>query len=209
MQNQNTSQICVNCVMDTSDTRISFDERGFCDHCQTFYQQTLPNWPKSDLAKKHLTDMANEIKSNGIKKDFDCIIGMSGGIDSSYLVYAAKEIMGLRPLVFHVDAGWNSQIAVNNIERIIEAKNCSTGEQKSILLSIFLSVAKMVKDQNNNRSPIILIDEAMAHLDLEHKEFLFSELESLKSQVWFSGVSKDLFENINNQTVFFDMKNVV
>jgi DNA replication and repair protein RecF len=97
----------------------------------------------------------------------------------------------------------------NNIERIIEAKNCSTGEQKSILLSIFLSVANMVKDQNNNRSPIILIDEAMAHLDTEHKEFLFSELEGLKSQVWFSGVSKDLFENINNQTVFFDMKNVV
>tara|TARA_B100000003_G_scaffold126328_1_gene113228 strand:- start:130 stop:645 length:516 start_codon:yes stop_codon:yes gene_type:complete len=97
----------------------------------------------------------------------------------------------------------------NNIERVIEARNCSTGEQKSILLSIFLSVAKMVKNQNSNRSPIILIDEAMAHLDTEHKEFLFSELEVLKSQVWFSGVSKDLFENINNQTVFFDMKNVV
>ena len=97
----------------------------------------------------------------------------------------------------------------NNIERIIEAKNCSTGEQKSILLSIFLSVANMVKDQNNRRSPIILIDEAMAHLDAEHKAFLFSELERLKSQVWFSGVSKDLFENINNQTVFFDMKNII
>ena len=97
----------------------------------------------------------------------------------------------------------------NNIERIIEAKNCSTGEQKSILLSIFLSVANMVKDQNDKRSPIILIDEAMAHLDTEHKEFLFGELEGLKSQVWFSGVSKDLFENINNQTVFFDMKNII
>ena len=97
----------------------------------------------------------------------------------------------------------------NNIERIIEARNCSTGEQKSILLSVFLSVANMVKDQNNKRSPIILIDEAMAHLDNEHKEFLFGELESLKSQVWFSGVSRDLFENINNQTVFFDMKNII
>jgi DNA replication and repair protein RecF len=97
----------------------------------------------------------------------------------------------------------------NNIARIIEAKNCSTGEQKSILLSIFLSVANMVKDQNNKRSPIILIDEAMAHLDTEHKEFLFGELEGLKSQVWFSGVSKDLFENINSQTVFFDMKNII
>ena len=97
----------------------------------------------------------------------------------------------------------------NNIDKIIEAKNCSTGEQKSILLSICLSVASMVKYKNNQRSPIILIDEAMAHLDTDHKQFLFNELESLESQVWFTGVSRDLFENINNQTVFFDMKNII
>jgi N-acetyl sugar amidotransferase len=60
------------------------------------------------------------IKAEGKGKDFDCIIGMSGGIDSSYLTYLAKEKMGLRPLVFHVDAGWNSQEAVNNIERIVD-----------------------------------------------------------------------------------------
>jgi N-acetyl sugar amidotransferase len=64
--------------------------------------------------------MVAMIRSAGQGKGFDCIIGMSGGIDSSYLVYAAKEIMGLRPLVFHVDAGWNSQIAVNNIERLVD-----------------------------------------------------------------------------------------
>ena len=97
----------------------------------------------------------------------------------------------------------------NNIDKIIEAKNCSTGEQKSILLSIFLSVAKMVKKKNNKRSPIILIDEAMAHLDTNHREFLLSELVESKSQVWFSGVSKDLFGNINNQTDFFEMKNII
>ena len=97
----------------------------------------------------------------------------------------------------------------NNTDKIIEAKNCSTGEQKSILLSIFLSVAKMVKNKNNGRPPIILIDEAMAHLDIDRKEFLFSELSDLKSQVWFSGVSKNLFENISDQTVFFEMKNII
>ncbi len=97
----------------------------------------------------------------------------------------------------------------NSVEKSIEAKNCSTGEQKSILLSIFLAVAKMVKDKNNERSPIILIDEAMAHLDSFHKEFLFDELVNLNSQVWFSGVSKELFENINDQTVFHDMKNII
>ena len=97
----------------------------------------------------------------------------------------------------------------NNTDKIIEAKNCSTGEQKSILLSIFLSVAKMVKNKNNGRAPIILIDEAMAHLDIDRKEFLFSELSDLKSQVWFTGVSKNLFENISDQTVFFEMKNII
>ena len=97
----------------------------------------------------------------------------------------------------------------NSTEKLMEAKNCSTGEQKSILLSIFLSVANMIKEQNSDRSPIILIDEAMAHLDRQHKEYLFSELTNLNSQVWFSGVSKELFENINHQTVFFEMKNII
>jgi N-acetyl sugar amidotransferase len=61
-----------------------------------------------------------DIKKAGEGRDFDCIVGMSGGVDSSYLVYLAKERLGLRPLVFHVDAGWNSQEAVNNIERLVE-----------------------------------------------------------------------------------------
>jgi N-acetyl sugar amidotransferase len=64
--------------------------------------------------------MVEKIKKAGLGKDFDCILGMSGGIDSSYLTYLAKEQLGLRPLVFHVDAGWNSQIAVNNIERLVD-----------------------------------------------------------------------------------------
>ena len=67
-----------------------------------------------------LQTLVKKIKKDGEGKDFDCIIGMSGGIDSSFLVYIAKEKLGLRPLVFHVDAGWNSQVAVNNIERIVD-----------------------------------------------------------------------------------------
>ncbi len=97
----------------------------------------------------------------------------------------------------------------NSPERLIEAKQCSTGEQKSILLSIFISVANMLKEKKNGRTPIILIDEAMAHLDVDHKKYLFEELTKLKTQVWFSGVSKDLFKDINDQTVFFEMKNII
>ncbi len=113
-------QICTHCVMDTTDSAIVFDDSGVCDHCNTFQTKVLPNWDTGAAGRAELGRMVETIHKNGKGRDFDCIIGMSGGIDSSYLVYAAKEMLGLRPLVFHVDAGWNSQIAVNNIERLVD-----------------------------------------------------------------------------------------
>lgn len=114
------NQVCVNCIMDTTDSMITFDENGVCDHCNTFYTKILPNWHTDEKGRQELDKMVSKIKESGKGKDFDCIIGMSGGIDSSYLTYLAKEELGLRPLVFHVDAGWNSQEAVNNIERLVD-----------------------------------------------------------------------------------------
>jgi len=114
-------QICTNCVMDTTDIKIVFDEKGACDHCNTFYREILPNWHTDERGRQELDRLVRAIKTEGIGKEFNCIIGMSGGIDSSYLTYIAKEQLGLRPLVFHVDAGWNSQVAVNNIEKLIDA----------------------------------------------------------------------------------------
>jgi N-acetyl sugar amidotransferase len=113
-------QICTNCVMDTTDTKITFDENGVCDHCHTFYNDIKPHWHTDEKGWNEIVKVADTIKKEGEGKDFDCIIGMSGGIDSSYLVYLAKEKLGLRPLVFHVDAGWNSQQAVHNIEKIVD-----------------------------------------------------------------------------------------
>lgn len=113
-------QICSECVMDTTDSKIEFDARGVCDHCNDFYKNTLPNWHTDERGKRELTAIISEIKQQGRGKEFDCIMGMSGGVDSSYLLYVVKEHFGLRPLVFHVDAGWNSQIAVNNIEKLID-----------------------------------------------------------------------------------------
>jgi N-acetyl sugar amidotransferase len=113
-------QICTNCVMDTTDTKITFDENGVCDHCHTFYNDIKPHWHTDEKGWNEIVKIADTIKKEGEEKDFDCIIGMSGGIDSSYLVYLAKEKLGLRPLVFHVDAGWNSQQAVHNIEKIVD-----------------------------------------------------------------------------------------
>ena len=113
-------QICSNCVMDTTDSKISFDEKGVCDHCKTYYTDILPKWHTDERGDRALKQIVKKLKREGEGKDFDCLMGMSGGIDSSYLLYVMVEKYGLRPLVFHVDAGWNSQIAVNNIERLVD-----------------------------------------------------------------------------------------
>lgn len=118
--NKRKYQICTNCVMDTTDTKITFDEKGVCDHCNTFYKDIKPNWHTDERGWQEIVAISEKIKEEGKDKDFDCIIGMSGGIDSSYLLYLAVKKLGLRPLVFHVDAGWNSEKAVHNIEVIVD-----------------------------------------------------------------------------------------
>jgi N-acetyl sugar amidotransferase len=106
--------------MDTSDSHILFDKQGVCDHCNTFFKDIKPNWHTDERGSLQIKNIVKKIKKEGKGKDFDCIMGMSGGIDSSYLLYLAVKKLGLRPLVFHVDAGWNSQEAVNNIEKMVD-----------------------------------------------------------------------------------------
>lgn len=106
--------------MDTTDSKITFDENGVCDHCNTFKNSIQPFWHTDNRGKIKLESLVKKIKIEGQGKDFDCMMGMSGGIDSSFLLYKMVTEFGLRPLVFHVDAGWNSQIAVNNIERLVD-----------------------------------------------------------------------------------------
>ena len=113
-------QMCVRCVMDTTDSRIAFDARGQCDHCNNYDTNVLPHWHTDARGAAELARMADEIRAAGKGKDHDCLLGISGGVDSSYLTYIAKEKMGLRPLVFHTDAGWNSQQAVHNIEVLVD-----------------------------------------------------------------------------------------
>lgn len=109
--------------MDTTDSKITFNIEGICDHCKTFEENIIPFWNPSSKSKKELQTIVNKIKFGQKNKDFDCIMGMSGGIDSSYLLHMMVTEFGLRPLVFHVDAGWNTQIAVNNIEKIVDGLN--------------------------------------------------------------------------------------
>lgn len=114
-------QVCSNCVMDTTDSKIVFDENGKCDYCNSFYNDILPNWKPGQERFNELEKIAARIREEGKGKEYDCIIGLSGGTDSSYLAYIAKEKLGLRPLIYTVDAGWNLNVAVENIERIVKA----------------------------------------------------------------------------------------
>ena len=106
--------------MDTSDSNITFDSRGWCDYCNNYHARILPNWHPGERGERELAPVIERIKQDGRGKDHDCLIGISGGVDSSYLTYLAKVKFGLRPLLFHVDAGWNSQQAVNNIEKLVD-----------------------------------------------------------------------------------------
>jgi N-acetyl sugar amidotransferase len=113
-------RVCSNCIMDTSDSNIVFDERGWCDYCNNYHTNILPNWHTDDSGQQEIMTVVEKIKREGHGKEHDCLIGLSGGVDSSYVTYIAKEKFGLRPLLYHVDAGWNSQQAVHNIEMLVD-----------------------------------------------------------------------------------------
>ena len=113
-------RICTNCVMDTSDSRISFDNNGVCDHCNDFHTNVKPHWIVNAKSREELSHIIDNIKKDGKGKDFDCILGLSGGVDSSYMLHIAVNEFGLKPLVFHVDGGWNSELAVHNIQMLVD-----------------------------------------------------------------------------------------
>ena len=139
-------KICNNCVMDTSDSKISFDEHGVCDHCIDFEKDVKQKWFPNEEGKLILKKTVSKIKKDGKNRDFDCILGMSGGVDSSYMLHLAVKDLGLRPLVFHVDSGWNSEQAVKNIQLMIDklgldlyTEVINWEEMKDLQLSFFKS----------------------------------------------------------------------
>lgn len=113
-------QRCTRCVMDTTDSKITFDENGVCDHCRNFDKNIAPYWRPNENRFDELEKVAARIRKDGRGHDYDCLLGLSGGADSSYLAYIAKEVMHLRPLAFVVDTGWNLNVAVENIEKIVK-----------------------------------------------------------------------------------------
>jgi len=104
--------------MDTTDPEIIFDEEGVCNHCHHFDARAARELFGPDENLRRLSAVVERIKQGGRGKEYDCILGVSGGVDSSYLAYQAKEL-GLRPLAVHFDNGWDAELAVDNIKKIL------------------------------------------------------------------------------------------
>lgn len=115
---QKEYQMCTRCIMDTTDTGIVFDENGVCSNCRNYERAIALYGVPAEEQENALKRLVDEIKKAGKQKEYDCVIGVSGGVDSTYVAYMVKKL-GLRPLAVHMDNGWNSELAVSNIEKVL------------------------------------------------------------------------------------------
>jgi N-acetyl sugar amidotransferase len=113
-------QMCIRCIMDTSVPDIEFDSEGICNYCKIYEMRLQSEMINGEAAQQRLDTLAKTIKAQGVNKPYDCVIGVSGGVDSTYVAYIVKRKLGLRPFAVHLDNGWNSELAVNNIERTMK-----------------------------------------------------------------------------------------
>jgi N-acetyl sugar amidotransferase len=120
--NQPGHRVCTKCIMDTTDPDIAFDEDGVCSHCHRYEQVARARLFEGPENKHKLDELVAEISSRGRRKEYDCVIGVSGGVDSTYVAYLVKQF-GLRPLAVHLDNGWDSELAVGNIENVLKKLN--------------------------------------------------------------------------------------
>lgn len=115
-------KVCSRCIYDERVAAITFDEHGVCNYCLQIDNLKAEYGTGSEVGKRKIASIIDEIKSAGIGKKYDCVIGVSGGTDSSYMVYLAKQ-WGLRPLAVHYDNTWNTAIATQNIRKVLLALN--------------------------------------------------------------------------------------
>jgi N-acetyl sugar amidotransferase len=120
MKNSKKYSLCSKTVMDTTDPSIVFDKDGVSNHYWDFQNNVKPNWHTGLKGRADLEKIVDQIKKDGKHNEFDCLTGLSGGADSSYMLHVMVKEFGLRPLVFHVDGGWNSEAAVNNIHNLVD-----------------------------------------------------------------------------------------
>lgn len=168
-------RICSRCIIDT-DTypEIVFDEYGVCNVCHTYDDMAAKfKMQQEVLAEKFLLQEIEKMKANGKGKEYDCLLGLSGGVDSSYLAIKLKE-WGLRPLILHVDNGWNTEIAVSNIEKLVKQLNMDLityvvdwGELRDLELS-YLKASVVDIDIPNEMCSHSVIHQKAAEFNLKY-----------------------------------------
>ena len=173
-KSQRSYQICTCCVMDTTDEDIVFDSSGVCERCKEYKERILPEWNYGRGHEKELQALLDQIKLSGKGKKYDCILGLSGGLDSSYMLHLAVKEWGLHPFVFHIDAGWNLPVAEENIKRLtdklgvkLHIKKMDWNEMKEMQLAWFRTGLEML-DAPQDHAFISLIDkysDKLAFLD--------------------------------------------
>jgi len=200
-------QVCTHCVMDTTDPKITFDENGVCDLCSDYKNTLLPTLDYLKL-KDEMWRIVDKIKSDGRGRDFDCLLGMSGGVDSSYMLHLAVKEFGLHPLVFHVDGGWNSEIAVNNIQRMIDklgidlyTEVINWEEMKDFQLALFKSGTPYLDIAQDHAFVATLYDYA----DKYHIKYILnggnyaSEFMSYPLKYYYYGTDMRFIKDIRNR----------
>lgn len=173
-KNNRPYQICKCCVMDTTDEDITFDSNGVCMRCNEYKRRIEPEWNHGKGHERELATLIQQIKDSGKGKKYDCILGLSGGLDSSYMLHLAVTEWGLRPFVFHIDAGWNLPVAEENIKRLtnklgvkLHIKHMDWNEMREMQLAWFRTGLEPL-DAPQDHAFIALIDEISLKLGVKY-----------------------------------------
>lgn len=160
--------------MDTTDEYITFDENGVCTRCNEYKQRILPKWNYGKGHEEELKSLLAEIKRKGRNQEYDCILGLSGGLDSTYMLHLAVKEWGLKPFVFHINAGWNLPVAEENIKKVTEklgvklhVENMNWNEMKEMQLAWFKTGLENL-DSPQDHAFIALIDRYSRELGVKY-----------------------------------------
>lgn len=167
-------QVCTRCVMDTTDSDIRFDEHGVCQRCREYEERILPDWNYGKGHEAELKELIAKIKKSGEGKKYDCILGLSGGLDSTYMLHLAVKEWGLRPFVFHIDCGWNLPVAEENIRKVCDGlgvelhiERMDWNELREMQLAWFRTGMEML-DAPQDHAFIALIDRFSRELGVKY-----------------------------------------
>lgn len=167
-------QVCSRCVMDTTDSDIQFDEHGVCQRCHDYEERILPWWNHGKGHEEELKKLIADIKKSGEGKKYDCILGLSGGLDSTYMLHLAVKEWGLRPFIFHIDCGWNLPVAEENIRKVcnglgveLHIEKMDWNELREMQLAWFRTGMEML-DAPQDHAFIALIDRFSRELGVKY-----------------------------------------